>query len=400
MLRRLIEKLDDRCVPAATNPAAPTPESTGTPSDTAVVDSTDPTAGETETTDETVQTTSTPQPTVTLGEGNTEPLGVASKFVLVSGLRDGTARLYSFSKAGQLVDTGRSFTPFAPTNNRQTAIRGTVGDFNGDGTADFAFVRAGGATTTMRVIDGKTNQDLVSATPVYGEFFRGGAHVSATDFDGDGRDEIVVTPDASGGPRVRIFSIDADGNLATRADYFAIDDTGNRGGLRTAGGDINGDGTNDLVLTHSGTDSARITAYDGKSFAEGVSPTRMIDNLAARLISGDEASMAIARVAGTISISVGDLNADGFADITLGSAVGAGSMVTTFDGKALLTDAAAAQANPLNNTTSGNGGILRVTGFRRAQLANAPTDPLSTTNLDPFASVTNVSKLVTTVTVG
>src|SRR5207302_982934 len=75
----------------------------------------------------------------------------------------------------------------------------------------------------------------------------GGLFLAAADLNHDGKDDIIVSPDQGGGGRVSIFRY-ASGSVARVGDFFGIDDVNFRGGARVAAADLNGDGTPDLIF--------------------------------------------------------------------------------------------------------------------------------------------------------
>src|SRR5207244_873907 len=115
----------------------------------------------------------------------------------------------------------------------------------------------------VKVYDGKTGlllRDFFAFEPT----FRGGVFVTAGDVTGDGRAEIIITPDKGGGPRVRVL----DGlTAATVADFFGIEDVNFRGGARAALGDVTGDGRLDVIVAAGSGGGPRIALFDGLSVA-------------------------------------------------------------------------------------------------------------------------------------
>ncbi|MBT4723084.1 L,D-transpeptidase family protein [Candidatus Falkowbacteria bacterium] len=76
--------------------------------------------------------------------------------------------------------------------------------------------------------------------------FTGGLSVVAYDLDNDNKEEIIVAPKAGGGPQVRIF--DTYGNPKFVPSFFAADKD-YRLGLDLAVGDINNDGTVEILVS-------------------------------------------------------------------------------------------------------------------------------------------------------
>jgi len=90
-------------------------------------------------------------------------------------------------------------------------------------------------------------QELVSVM-VYDIGFRQGIFVAAGDVDGDARAEVVTSADAGGGPHVRVLRYDPAvvGGLAGVSEFMAYD-TGFRGGVRVAVGNVLGGAPGEIV---------------------------------------------------------------------------------------------------------------------------------------------------------
>ena len=150
------------------------------------------------------------------GDGNEVVLTVVTPPFLplaVSGRRDGSAVLFAPGTGGQFATTpAATLSPFGaiPAN-----VRTAVADVNNDGTPDTILVTGPGTPIRFAVVSGVNNSTLLipPTAPFAGsEDFTGGGFVSAADLDGDGRAEIVVTPDQGGGPRAAGHHLLARGN--------------------------------------------------------------------------------------------------------------------------------------------------------------------------------------------
>jgi hypothetical protein len=224
-----------------------------------------------------------------------------------------------------------SNTPFGPP-------RITFADVNGDGVADVILANGPGAPPIVTVVDGLvlnakadgTLARLDSLPPgavlaqffAYDPNFLGGVNVATGDFDGDGRATIVTAAEAGGGPHIRAFDLVPDGSGGLTAQqhpglfgsFFAYD-PGFRGGARISVGDVNGDGTPDLVVGTGAGGGPRVLVYDGKSEAMVRSFFVYDPNFR-----------------GGVFVAAGDYNLDGFADILTAPGNGGTAHIRVFSG--------------------------------------------------------------------
>ena len=159
--------------------------------------------------------------------------------------------------------------------------RAAVADISGDGVGDLIVSAGFGGGPRVAGFDGKS---MGGATPakLFGDFLafestlRNGAFVTGGDLDGDGFAELVAGGGPGGGPRVTAFSgRDLLANAQTPVANFFAGDSSNRGGVRLAAKDLDGDGRADLLVGSGPGGGSRVTAYAGKSVAAGGTPPEL-----------------------------------------------------------------------------------------------------------------------------
>ncbi|MDB5311808.1 MAG: Cadherin domain protein [Gemmataceae bacterium] len=249
-------------------------------------------------------------------------------------LENGAAHVRVYDSAGtQLADVDVS--DLAGTGQPGIA----TADVTGDGTADIVIGSGAGVASQVRVLDGKTFQQAFSASP-FGSF-TGGVNVSAGDLTGDGKAEVVASPDAGGGPRLVIYR---GGDFQPIASFMGMDDANFRGGVRTAVADVNHDGHPDLVVAAGLGGGPRVAIFDGTTPLSG-SPTKLVNDFFALDPS----------LRNGVYVAAGDVNGDGFADLAFGAGPGGAPRVLVVSGQTLTTSGiTAALGSPLANFFAGN----------------------------------------------
>jgi hypothetical protein len=231
---------------------------------------------------------------------------------ILTGLDAGWPDVRGWDGNGQLA---QQFAPwgewnlaFSAYDTYQQGVRVAVGDVNGDGRNEIVTAPAGGAWTELKVFDGRSYRRLTSLLPFKDAAWWAGAYVATGDTNGDGRDEIVEGLDA--GCCTTLHVLDAtSGN-----DLFGFFPYGDHSevGARVAAGDLNGDGTADVIAVPLG--STRISAFR----LSGGAPFRTIEAF------GSE-------VGGPISIAAGNLTGDARAEIVAAAPTYAGAEVKIFN---------------------------------------------------------------------
>jgi hypothetical protein len=290
-------------------------------------------------------------------------------------------------------DGTKAYTLAAFEETFAGGVRVAMADFNADGTPDVVVGTGPGRSTRVRVIDGKTKVELFAVDPFEASFV-GGVYVAAGDLNGDGRPDLVITPDEGGGPRCRVFNGVGFGILT---DFFGIEDPNFRGGARPAIGDVNGDGFGDLIVAAGFLGGPRVAGFSGKSLAG--TPERVFGDFFAfeqTLRNG-------------VFVACGDLDGDGKAEVIAGGGPGGGPRVTAFSGQALLGNVYDMRANFFGGNPDNRGGIrlavknldndnradivvgsgegapTRVTGYLGKDIQPAGTPP-AVYDFDPFGN--------------
>jgi hypothetical protein len=235
-------------------------------------------------------------------------------------------------------------------------VRTAAADLTGDGVVDLVVGTGPGVASRVRVFDGVTQALLFELEPFEASFL-GGVFVAAGDLTGDGRAELVITPDQGGGPRVRVFGYDGSNSMLL-ADFFGIlGDPGFRGGARAAIGDVNGDGVEDLIVAAGWGGGPRVAVFDGRKLSVEGNRSEQTESLwESWKVFGDLAVFEPTLRNG-VFIAAGDVTGDGFAEVIAGGGPGGGPRVFVLDGKGLLENRTTPVANFFGGDVTSRNGI-------------------------------------------
>ncbi len=165
--------------------------------------------------------------------------------------------------------------------NFRGGARTAIGDLNFDGIGDLAVAAGFGGGPRIAAFDGKS---LASApVKLFNDFFafeqslRNGVYIAVGDLDGDGVSEIIAGGGPGGGPRVVAFDgrdlmQSGGGTLNLIANFFAGAES-DRGGVRVAVKDLDGDKQADLVVGSGGGNGSRVSGYLGPTLLAGILPS-------------------------------------------------------------------------------------------------------------------------------
>ncbi|MBX9628728.1 MAG: FG-GAP-like repeat-containing protein [Gemmataceae bacterium] len=170
--------------------------------------------------------------------------------------------------------------------------RAAGADVNGDGVADLAVAAGFLGGPRAALFDGTT----VFGTPtrLVGDFFafpgpdavtlRNGVFVAAGDVNGDGFADLVFGGGPGGAPRVFILSGQlvsannvAGAQAAPISNFFVAGNSTDRGGVRLAAKDADGDGKADVAAASGASSAARVRVYLGRNVTSAAEPTTFQD---------------------------------------------------------------------------------------------------------------------------
>ena len=214
---------------------------------------------------------------------------------------------------------------FAYGTNFTGGVFIAAGDVNGDERADIITGAGAGGGPHVKVFDGQTGGELLSFF-AYVEAFTGGVSVAAGDVNDDGFAEIITGAGPGGGPHVRVL----DGQTArSLGDFFAYG-SNFTGGVTVAAGDVNGDGSDEVITAAGAGGGPHVRVFNGQIPGQILSEFFAFDR-----------DMIAGLFAGTT-----DSNGDGLAEILIGTGPGVTPQVRTFNAAGGLLDSSLRFFNP------------------------------------------------------
>ncbi|MBU0964278.1 VCBS repeat-containing protein [Patescibacteria group bacterium] len=177
-------------------------------------------------------------------------------------------------------------------------------DIDQDGSQDFVIVPRGQGGVNLRAYKYNADTesiDLLAWTMAYEDTYQGEVNMATADVTGDGNINIIISP-LDGGPNVRIYSYDSDTQSLELDGWFMAYQEEFRQGVLVATGDVNGDGTRDIITYPEENGGPNIRAYTYNS-----------ETTEFELINWIEPYSDTYR--GSLSVKVADLDKDGQSEI-------------------------------------------------------------------------------------
>ncbi|MDD5289851.1 MAG: putative glycoside hydrolase [Patescibacteria group bacterium] len=179
-----------------------------------------------------------------------------------------------------------------------------IADLNNDGQNET--ISAGASLVQIFSADGSK----ISSFNPYTATYNRGIRLAIGDINGDEKKEIITGTKKGGGPHVRIF--DLNGKLLNKG-FFAFDKN-LRGGVNVAAGDVNGDGSDEIIA----------------GAGSGQKPEVKIFNADGKEINSTFLAYAIG-FRGGVNVAALDLNKDNKDEIITGAGFGGGPHVRIFN---------------------------------------------------------------------
>ncbi len=129
---------------------------------------------------------------------------------------------------------------FAYESTSRSGVRVNTCDVNGDGLDEIITSQGVGALPVVKIFNGSGSQ--LGSFSVLDGAFKGGIFLACGDIDGDSTQEIIVSAGRGGGAQVMVY----DSAGKTFANFFAYAKTF-RGGIRVAAADMDADGRDEII---------------------------------------------------------------------------------------------------------------------------------------------------------
>lgn len=237
-------------------------------------------------------------------------LGGDGKNEIITGAGNGGGpQVRYFSRTGAFINQF-----FAYAEEIHTGINVAAGDVSGNGKDEIITAPRKGGGPQVRIFDGWGNPIYTTGFFAFDESFRGGVNITACDVDGSGVDEIVAAAGPTGEPHVRVFN--KEGN------YIGLDfrpfGENDRGGVTVACGNVDGGKDEEIIMGIQSAGESWVKVYKGNNERTIIGEFRAFDpafrggvDVAGGDVDGDGKDEVIVSVFGAGGPQVKFFEADG-----------------------------------------------------------------------------------------
>jgi hypothetical protein len=202
----------------------------------------------------------------------------------------------------------QQFTITAYDNSFTGGVNVAVGDVDGDGTPDVITGAGAGGGPVVNVFSGKDGH-LLGTLTAGDDSSRAGVTVAAADYDGDGKADVVVGTMRNGEPLVQVIRFADQSVLHGYTPFTGVT------GVSVAAADVDGDGVPDTIVGAGSGGAPLVAVYSGKTDAALATFDAFEDTFT-----------------GGVTVSAGDLDGDGKAEVVAAAGNLGGPRVQAFDG--------------------------------------------------------------------
>jgi len=186
----------------------------------------------------------------------------------------------------------------------------------------------------------------------YASTFRGGVRVALGDVNGDGSTDVITGAGPGGGPQVNVYNVNAQtGAVSLQSSFFAFSAPSFTGGVYVAAGHANGDAFDDVIVGAGAGGGSRVQVYAGS--ATGVVSSSTLNDFFAY-------SPAFT---GGVVVAAGDRNADGDDEVITAPASNGGYNVKSFDTNGTGNNPTLVDNFFAFNNTTAVGGLSLAVGY-------------------------------------
>jgi len=203
------------------------------------------------------------------------------------------------------------------------ALSASMTGWTGNSENDILAVAGLNGQGHVKLINGSTGETRLSFLAFPG--FLGRSDIAAGDFNNDGFTDFAIAAGPGGGSHIKVYSGNPEDGLVggapkVLASFFAYSPRF-RGGATLAAGDFNRDGAIDLATLAGPGGASHVRIFSGLAMTSGKANWQNGGVLSSFFATGNGSPHQ------GISMTAGDLNADGRAELIFGNAPGTSSLV-------------------------------------------------------------------------